>query len=180
MQINVLYQTEESSWNLPLWDYFVSEISDVFRLSDKEKKDLFESNTAKIIATIPFEAGCLDPERTAISHLCLYMAEKQGFEKYCAHSFEDDKDIFHRLECISNYKGGDEKIIHHGKCLLALIMLEGYKRSAKKDQEYNIYNPIVSGIWNYRIIKNQLLFELSKIAVNNLDNLLVLFKPIGW
>lgn len=31
--------------------------------------------TAKLIATIPFAAGCNEPERTATAHLCIYMAE---------------------------------------------------------------------------------------------------------
>ena len=56
----------------------------------------------------------------------------QGFQKYCAHNVSDDDDIFNRLAFISTFEGGNKEIIHHGMNILALIMLEGYKKSAQK------------------------------------------------
>nr|MCR4715156.1 hypothetical protein [Treponemataceae bacterium] len=67
--------------DIPEWDCFVAEISTVFKLSEKETEIFYNSNTAKIIATIPFVAGCNEPERTAIAHLCIYEAEIKGFQK---------------------------------------------------------------------------------------------------
>lgn len=48
-------------------------------------------------------------------------------------------------------------------------MIEGYRRSMKCDKENNIYNPLVSGNWNYQLIKNKLIWEINKKVIPNLD-----------
>lgn len=166
---NLAYSYQSNGWNLPEWDYLVDEISKVFNLNQKERKRFENSNTAKIIATIPFEAKCREPERTAIAHLCLYVAEIKGFQKYCSHLPSDDVDIYNRLAFISTFEGGNKEVINHGMNVLALIMLEGYKISTKKDKTNNIYNPILAGEWNYQSMKNKLLWEINKIEVPNID-----------
>ena len=166
---NLAYSYQSTNWNLSEWNYLVNEVSKVFRFDEKEKLQFENSNTAKIIASIPFEAECNEPERTAIAHLCLYVAEIRGFQKYCSHLPSDDSDIFNRLAFISTFEGGNKEIINHGMNILALIMLEGYKISIKKDRNNNMYNPILSGEWNYQSIKNKLLWEINKIDVPNID-----------
>lgn len=177
---NLAYQFHEESWDLPEWSYFVDEISEVFRLTTEEKESLNASVTAKIIATIPFAAGCMEPERTAIAHLCAFMAELKGFQKYCAHIPEDDISVFNRLNKLSTFRGGDKKIINHGMNILALIMVEGYKKSMKKDEMNGIYNPLVSGNWNYTDIKNKLLNDISLISVPSLDGLIKTKWEMIW
>ncbi|MCQ2583584.1 MAG: hypothetical protein MJ160_06730 [Treponema sp.] len=166
---NLAYSYQANEWKLPEWNYFVAEISKVFSFTQKEKKQFENSPTAKIIATIPFEANCSEPERTAIAHLCLYVVEKKGFQKYCSHLSSDDSDIFNRLAFISTFEGGNKEIIDHGMNVLALIMLEGYKTTLKTDKKNNIYNPILSGSWDYKSIKNKILWEINKIEVPNID-----------
>ncbi|MCR4735061.1 MAG: hypothetical protein K5829_08675 [Treponema sp.] len=153
------------------WNYFVNEVSKVFKLSKKEREEFGNSATAKIIATIPFEANCNTPERTAIANLSLYMVEKRGFQKYCAHLKEDDCELMKRLEFISSFDGGNRFIIEHGMYILALIMLEGYNQSAVKDKINNIYNPIASGAWKYTKMKNLITEKLSKTQNKVLDDL---------
>ena len=165
----IIYSYNEQNWNLPEWNYLVDEVSKVFKFDEEEKYQFENSNTARIIATIPFEANCNEPERTAIAHLCLYVAEKRGFQKYCSHLPSDDSDFFNRLAFISTFDGGNREIINHGMNILALIMLEGYKISSKQDRNNNVYNPILSGVWNYQSIKNKLLWEINKIEVPNFD-----------
>ncbi len=142
--------------NVPEWDYFVSEIKTIYRLTDEEATKFANSTTAKIIAAIPFMAECFRPELTAISHLSLYMNEKKGFQKFCSCSSLDTIDLFERLEPISHFRGGDKRIIQYGMDTLAYIMVEGYYKSIKSDSENRMYNPFVSGDWNYRILKNKL------------------------
>lgn len=128
-------KNNQNTWNLKQWDYLVTEISNVFRFTNEEK-DVFSNNpTAKLIASIPFVANCIEPERTAIAHLCLYVAELKGFQKYCSHVPSDDSDIFNRLAFISTFEGGNRAIIEHGMNILALIMIENYKRTEKSDKE---------------------------------------------
>ena len=160
---NLALKNYNNDWNLKEWDYLVSEISTVFRFSHEEEKYFSNSSTAKLIASIPFVANCIEPERTAIAHLCLYVAELKGFQKYCSHTPSDDSDIFNRLAFLSTFEGGNKTIIEHGMNILALIMIENYKRTEKSDKEKGIYNPFVAGTWNYKKIKNKLLCDINKI-----------------
>lgn len=160
---NLAFKSENEFSTTPDWNYFVSEISKVFRFS-KEETDWFSNcKTAQLIATIPFAAECIEPERTAIAHLCIYVAEIKGFQKYYAHQPSDDFDIYNRLAFISTFEGGNKKIIEEGMDILALIMIEGYHKSMKKDEKENIYNPFVSKTWNYNKIKKQI---KSKLTIN--------------
>ncbi|MCF0124780.1 MAG: hypothetical protein HUJ68_03320 [Clostridia bacterium] len=171
-QTNVALKFNREEFFSKEWDYLISETSKVFRLTNEETEKLFNNQTARLIATIPFAAHCLLPERTAIAHLGLYLMELKGYQQYCAHLPSDDADIFSRLEPISNFWGGDEKVIKHGMYLLALIMLEGYKKSAKKDIKNGVYNPIAVGVWNYHQIKNDLVNKISKLDTGIFDYIL--------
>ncbi|MCR4579990.1 MAG: hypothetical protein K5681_06570 [Treponema sp.] len=50
-------------------------------------------------------------ESPATAHLCLYMAEKRGFQEYCAHMPDDDNTLLTRLDFISTFDGGDQQIL---------------------------------------------------------------------
>mgnify|MGYP003419686877 FL=1 len=173
-------KNNQNSWNLKEWDYLATEISNAFRFTNEEK-DVFSNNpTAKLIASIPFVANCIEPERTAIAHLCLYVAELKGFQKYCSHVPSDDSDIFNRLAFISTFEGGNRANIEHGMNILALIMIENYKRTEKSDKEKGIYNPFVAGTWNYKQIKNKLLWDINKIEVPEIDWILTETPKMQW
>lgn len=177
---NLALKNNQSPWNLKEWDYLVTEISNVFRFTNEEK-DVFSNNpTAKLIASIPFVANCIEPERTAIAHLCLYVAELKGFQKYCSHVPSDDSDIFNRLAFISTFEGGNKTIIEHGMNILALIMIENYKRTEKSDKANGIYNPFVAGTWNYKQIKNKLLWDINKTEVPEIDGILHEITKMKW
>ena len=151
---NLAYKQDELC--VPEWHYFITEIQKVYRLTDDEVEKLSNNQTAKIIAAIPFFAGCYRPEVTAIAHLSLYMNELKGFQKYCACNMLDDSDLYERLEPISHFRGGDQKIIQCGMDTLAYIMVEGYHKSAKADLEDGVYNPFNTGNWNYKSLKKML------------------------
>lgn len=176
---NLALKNEFDTFAVPEWDYIITELSNVFRLTKEETERLYSSNTAKLIAAIPFVAECKEPERTAIAHLCIYEAEILGFQKYCAHLPSDDSDIFNRLRCISYFDGGNKKVIDHGMALLALIMLEGYNKSKTEDKKNNTYNPLVSGEWDYISSKQLLLSKISEIDCTELDTLFIPTKE-NW
>ena len=65
--------------------------------------------------------------------------------------------------------------------MLALIMINGYKRSAHKDIKYAVYNPIANGKWNYAKTKKEILAVLGKNPNKALDSLLAANELIpGW
>ena len=53
--------------DVPEWNYFVSEIKTIYRLTDEEAAEFADSKTAKIIAAIPFVGGCCRPEVEKLS-----------------------------------------------------------------------------------------------------------------
>ena len=144
-----------------IWDYLVTEMKKVFRFTRKETKWFKNCKTAKLIANIPFVASCDEPERTAIAHLCMYVAEIRGFEKYCSHLPSDDSKLFKRLDFISTFEGGDKRIIEYYMNILALIMIEGYHRTEEDDRKKGVYNPFVSGAWNYNLLKNNIIKQFG-------------------
>lgn len=167
--------------NIPesTWNYIVDEMRKVFRFTRKETKWFRNCKTAKLIATIPFAAGCDEAERTAIAHLCIYLAEIRGFQKYYAHLPSDDADLFTRLGFISTFEGGKKEIIECGMNILALKMIEGYNKSKKEDLKNNIYNPFVSNAWDYDVIKTKILNSLNNSVCCELMSWLEL--PVeGW
>lgn len=169
---------KNNEYEIPEWDYFVTEIKNVFNLSQKEFQKLRNSSTAKLIAAIPFAAGCYEPERTAIAHLCLYEVELKGFLKHCSHTQSDDKDIFNRLAFIGTFEGGNEKIIEYGMNMLAYIMIEGYHKSERSDRHNNVYNPFVSGAWDYNKTKSKILNVLNSYSNPILDGIFTVGG--GW
>ncbi len=151
---NLAFKQEELY--VPEWDYFINEIKSIYRLSEDETIKLYKNTTAKIIAAIPFYAGCYRPEVTAIAHLSLYINECKGFQKYCANTYLDNLDLYERLEPISHFRGGNKSIIQFGLDTLAYIMIEGYHNSETADLQNGNYNPFVSGAWNYKKLKKML------------------------
>ena len=158
------------------WEYLATETAKVFNLNQKEAEKLYNSNTARIIAAIPFAAECKEPERTAIAHLCIYEAEIKGFQKYYAHLPSDDSDIFNRLAFISTFEGGNPAIIEHGLNILAYIMIEGYNRSKEKYLRNNIYNPIANEKWDYKNLKSKLLKKINEVECPELDKFFIPLK----
>ncbi len=172
IQTNLAFKDEEKFELGPEWNYFVSEISKVFRFTEEETNWLTNCKTAKLIATIPFAAKCIEPERTAIAHLCIYIAEIKGFQKYFAHQPSDDFDIYNRLAFISTFEGGNKRIIEEGMNILALIMIEGYHQSEKIDSQNNVYNPFVSKTWNYEQVSEQIKIKLKTLNTGIFESFL--------
>lgn len=169
MENSLFFLDTKTKSNIPEWSYFVDEVNKIFRLTKKEKYWLSNCNTAKLIVEIPFAAGCFNPERTAISHLCIYIIEIKGFHKYFDHTPDDDYSIFQRLKLISNFESGNKTIIKHGMNILALKMIEGYHNSQFKDKILNHYNPLNTHQWNYIVIKNKLLKDINNYKNESLD-----------
>ncbi len=166
--------TNEMVYNdFPEWEYLATETAKVFNLTKKEAENLYNCNTAKIIAAIPFAANCKEPERTAIAHLCIYVAEVRGFQKYYAHLPSDDDDIFNRLSFISNFESGNQAVIEHGMNILAYIMIEGYNNSRDKDLQEGKYNPFNSGKWNYKELNNLLMKKINEMECSLIDTFFI-------
>ncbi len=156
---------------------FITEVFEAivqtFRFTEDEKADFLGNQVAQLVAAIPFVAECEDAKRTALAHLAIYFTELRGGSVIGAHSKSDNFTIYERLRLLSSFKGGNQKVIHHGMTILSLIMLEGYKKSSKQDADNSEYNPLNDGSWDYVALKTSLKNDITQNPCKDLDNIIL-------
>lgn len=140
-----------------LWLSLAHDVSESFRLTEQEYDRFVCSPTARLIGLLPQFAGTETPKRDGCSNLAVYLMSIRTTKAYYAHQPCDDRDVFARLHDIMNFNGGDRNILEKGMSLLALMMLNDYKRDQREDREASKYNPIDSGAWDYDTIRRSLL-----------------------
>jgi hypothetical protein len=131
------------------WNEIASIVASAFAMDEARSARLRANSTAKLIAAIPYLAGCRESERSAIAHLSTYVvAGAASAERIFDHKPGDDYDVLARLSTIGGFEGGDPAIINRGMKLLARIMIEGYRRDIDSDKAAGKYNPLGAGAWN--------------------------------
>jgi hypothetical protein len=154
------------------WDTLCTCIAETFRFTETERIAFERNKTAQLIAALPFAAGCDEPERTALAHLAVYMTEIRGGSSIGGHTPGDNESIFARLRLIASFKGGNPAVITHGMNKLALIMVQGYKRSKEEDALRGVYNPLNDCSWNAEELKVQLISGINAFPCEILDSIL--------
>jgi hypothetical protein len=140
-------------------------------MTQKEKERLREGRIAKLIAAIPFLAGCEDAERTAVAHLGTYLLSVRETKPYFNARPEDGASPLERLRLGSNFKGGDQRIIERGLCLLALNMVSDYKRDIEEDERLGKYNPIAAGAWDFEDTVADLEYKIISVDCEEMDRI---------
>jgi hypothetical protein len=159
-----------SDFDVP-WSELCRCVAETFRFTAAEVEAFAENRTARLIGTIPFAAGCEEPERTALAHLALYVTELRGGNGIGGHGRGDDRSLFARLRLLSSFIGGDQEIIRHGMNYLALIMLVGYERSRSADDRNGVYNPLNDGSWDGAELKAGLINAIEAYPCALLDGI---------
>ena len=171
---NVL-ELMEKSGNLTTdvfdWDRIADSVAQAFRFTPEEQERFRTKELAKLIAAIPFLAGCKDPLRTAVSHLGTYVLSVRLKDTANARP-SDDEHLFRRLELLGNFIGGDPEIIQRGMNLIALCMIGDYARDIEEDQRLGKYNPISAGIIDYEAEKRRLIREIEAVPCPDMDRIL--------
>jgi hypothetical protein len=131
------------------WEEISSIVASAFAMDSDRSKKLRSNTTAKLIASIPYLAGCRECERTAVAHLATYVvAGHAAAENVFDHNAGDNYDVLARLATIGSFEGGDPAIINRGMKMLARIMIKGYSRDVGEDMVEGKYNPVADGKWN--------------------------------
>jgi hypothetical protein len=139
------------------WAELSRQMAAAFRLTQAEAGSLASSKTARLVAAIPFVAGCDHPERTALAHLATFrIASTDACAKVFDHDASDNTSPTARLAPIADFIGGDRSIIAYGMELLAIIMTNGYAKDIKKDLASGEYNPVGAKIWDAEAMKASL------------------------
>jgi hypothetical protein len=131
------------------WDRISGIVASAYSMSPERAAELKANVTARLIASIPYEAGCREPERTALAHAAIYvLASSDAARRAFDHKPGDDYDVLARLAAVSSFEGGDPAIINRGMKTLAILIIEGYKRDAASDKAKGWYNPVGEGAWD--------------------------------
>ena len=153
------------------WDQIVDMVAGAFRFTKEETERFRSREIPKLIAAIPFLAGCKDPLRTAISHLGTYILSVR-LPEVAETKPSDDEYLFRRLETINHFIGGDNEIIQRGMNLIALCMIYDYERDIEEDRQLNKYNPISSGSLDFEEQKCDLIRQIESVPCDAMDIIL--------
>lgn len=156
------------------WSEICDAVSKAFRMNEEERKFLQEKHVAKLIAAIPFLAGCEDAERTSVAHLGTYLLSVRETKKYFNAKPDDSESVIERLRLIGNFKGGDQTIIDRGMNLLALNMISDYRRDAEEDVFLQKYNPVSAGDFDYESAITELKERIEEVACPEMDKIMTL------
>jgi hypothetical protein len=163
------------------WAELAGRVAEAFRMTEEEKDWLLTGRIAKLIAAIPFLAGCDDAERTAAAHLGTYLLSIRETKRYFNAQPADGVSALERLRLISNFKGGDRKIIERGLCLLALNMVSDYHRDIEEDALLGKYNPIAAGAWDFESTVVDLEYKIISVDCEEMDEILsMVMVPMSY
>lgn len=154
------------------WPEIAESIATAFRMDHEEAEWLENKRIAKLIGAIPFLAGCDQPGRTAVTHVSTYLLSIKDTKPFFNADPADDIDILERLRLIMNFRGGDPRIIDKGMSLLALSMLDDYKRDIHIDDTLGKYNPVAVGAFDYESTRADLLRRIETVACPQMDEIL--------
>ena len=157
------------------WEPVMLGVAEAFRMGPEETGRFTEKEIARLIAAIPFLAGCEDPERTAASHLAAYvLSVKMKHIANCVPG--DDADVFRRLEMINNFIGGDSRIIRKGMSMIAFNMIMDYRRDIGEDLRLGKHNPIESGAWDFNELCERLKDDVESVDCPEMEEVMGLFS----
>jgi hypothetical protein len=156
------------------WQELSSRVAQAFRMTEEESDRFQAGSIAKLIAAIPFLAGCEDAERTAVAHLGTYLLSIRETKPYFSARAEDSTSVLERLRLGSSFKGGDRRIIERGLCLLALNMVSDYQRDLGEDAALGKYNPIAAGAWDYKDTVADLQWKILNTECAEMEEILPL------
>jgi hypothetical protein len=156
------------------WSEISDAVSKAFRMTTKEREALKEKRVARLIAAIPFLAECEDAERTAVAHVGTYLLSVRETKRYFNAKPDDSESVTERLRLISNFKGGDQRIIERGMNLLALNMVSDYRRDAEEDVFLRKYNPVSEGDFDYESTIGELKERIEEVPCSEMDKIMSL------
>jgi len=154
-----------------LWDELSGKTAKAFRMLPWTAAKLKNNRTARLIAALPFIAGCEHPERTALAHLATFvLASSESCKRVFDHDESDNVTPTARLAPIADFQGGDKAVIEEGMARLAMIMANGYKKDLEKDKKNGEYNPILAGAWKHEELASKFKAAQKSTSTRALDS----------
>lgn len=163
----------ETGFSDQLRDELSGKTAKAFRMWPWTAAELKKNRTARLIAALPFIAGCEHPERTALAHLATFvLASSESCKRVFDHDESDNASPTARLAPIADFQGGDKAVIEEGMARLAMIMANGYQKDLEKDKKSGEYNPILAGAWKHETMASGLKSAITTEAVKTIDSVM--------
>lgn len=159
------YTSSNRLFNHEVYEALLDKLSLLYsdpHLKERQK----ENNLLYLTASIPFIAKCRQPERVALANMNTYclISSKKTKTSLFLHNRHDDSNPLSRIELMDNYPDGDRQIIERGLALLALVMIQDYHKDRQNDKDTGKYNPLNSGVWNYKETRDSLIEKIQSIS----------------
>ena len=165
-----LPEARQSCFDDALWRDLSARIAAAYRMTENEAARLASNRTARLVAAIPFLAGCDHPERTALEHLSTFvLSSTESCKRIFDHDESDNVSPAARLAPIADFQGGDRAVIEEGMARLAMIMANGYQKDLEKDKASGEYNPILAGAWKHETLAETFRISSRKKGSSPLD-----------
>ena len=159
-----------SQWTESTWSEITDHVAATFRMTEEEKRGLVSHEISKLLASIPYLAGCDSPLRTSLANLSVYMMSiREGKSAFNANASDDD-DVMARLG-LARFEGGDRRVIDRGMALIALNMVSDYQRDVIFDIANGKHNPIASGAWDFEPVVNDLIRKIDATDCSEMDRI---------
>jgi hypothetical protein len=171
-QQNVEKKSECALFSDELWSEIAGDLAAAFRMDAREAEALRVNRIAKLVAALPFLAGCEDAGRTAVAHLGTYLLSVRETKRWFCATPADGSSIMERLRLGASFKGGDKDILERGMSLLALNMISDYKRDLDEDAARGKYNPIAAGDFAFEETVESLLWAIAKRPSDEMDGII--------
>lgn len=155
-----------------LWSEIAGDLAAAFRMNPLEAGAFQNNRIARLVAALPFLAGCEDAGRTAVAHLGIYLLSVRDTKHWFSATPEDSTSIMERLRLGASFKGGDKEILHRGMSLLALNMISDYQRDLAEDKALGKYNPLGAGDFDFRETIEQLEWDIAKRPCDEMDEII--------
>ncbi len=155
-----------------LWLELAGDLAAAFRMDAAEAEALRVNRIARLVAALPFLAGCEDAGRTAVAHLGTYLLSVRDTKRWFCATPEDGSSIMERLRLGASFKGGDKDVIERGMSLLALNMLSDYKRDLAEDAALGKYNPLAAGDFSFEETVESLEWAIAKRPCDEMDEII--------
>ena len=163
------------------WEDIFGPVSQAFRMTEDEKSRFYDNRIARLIAAIPFLAGCEDAGRTACVHLGAYFLSIREPKAFFNARADESGTVFDRLRLLADFKGGDARVIDKGLSLLALNMVCDYQRDVEEDAKLGKYNPVGAGDWDYKTIVADLEYRILTVDCPEMDAIASIHvMPMCW
>ncbi len=169
------------SFSDDIWDDLTEMIRNVFSFDKAKFTGMRKNPVLKLIGAMPYLANCDEPARTALSHMTVFiLAGSASTKEIFSHNFKDSADLERRLERISHFPGGDERIIDRGMKLLSLAMIADHINDLDNDNRFNKLNPVGDGHWDAEEIMMSLRKMLHDNPCPEMDRIISPADPPGF